>query len=230
MFVEGKDVKFLSEFYKILHPKSLDSFETIPHASTGGWSNWQHIVGTANAFNASTKGGIQVFAILDRDYRSGEEIEKVIKQTNTAGARLFVWNKKEIENYLLVPETILRLINSNKIKNVSINDVRDKLDEICERLKDDTFDAVAETELKADRPGGISAANKRAREIFRNRWKTLDDKLAFVSGKEVLKYLASWTQNDLGFSFSATSLLRFLLKDEISLDIATAIDTISKKH
>ena len=52
----------------------------------------------------------KTICILDRDYHFDEEIAELYRKAEENHLNLHVWEKKEIENYILTPQSIFRLI------------------------------------------------------------------------------------------------------------------------
>ena len=54
------------------------------------------------------KSTVQEWVILDRDFRSDEEIAQTRGEFQALGIRCHIWKKKELENYLLIPRAIAK--------------------------------------------------------------------------------------------------------------------------
>ena len=58
---------------------------------------------------------IVIYCFLDRDYLPDEAIETRYDEAKSAGINLTIWSVKELENFLIIPTAIARLI-ANKTK------------------------------------------------------------------------------------------------------------------
>ena len=54
-------------------------------------------------------GSVDVFVLLDRDYRADADVSAVRSNLELIGVRAHVWQRKELENYLLSPTALARL-------------------------------------------------------------------------------------------------------------------------
>ena len=118
---------------------------------------------------------------------------------------LHIWRKKEIENYFIVPEAIYRIIeNENRRKDsvLSLVTIQHALDQIIDQHKNVVFDALSTQFFAQDKASGVSDANKKARSIVEDAWRTQDGKLSIVSGKKVISELSRWSQENYGVSLS----------------------------
>ena len=161
---------------------------------------------------------ISTYCILDSDYYPREIIEKRYEQAKERNVRLHIWNKKEIENYLIVPSVIERIVKTKNKPPLSIS-IEAKLDEITEELKNETIDCFSQEIYNHDRSEGIATANKKAREFVRNHWSSVSKRLCLVSGKKVISKLSSWMKAEINVSFSVNTLLYEIKRHELDQEI-----------
>ena len=231
ILVEGKDLKMLSEVHNILYPESTDSLSSFPNMTIGGWGGWNYAVGSSMLLKNAGGQSIGVYCVLDSDYHTQEERENRMKDAEKAGVHLHVWSKKEIENYCLDPAVIQRTIQSRMSKQKkppSVDDIKKKLEKIIEELKCIVFDALSTEILARDRGLGVGGANKKAREQIEKAWKSLDTKIAIVSGKEVFSRLSKWSQEEYNVSINALLVARNMKLHEIPEEFVRVVDAIEK--
>ena len=60
------------------------------------------------------EGAVEVFALLDRDYRSDPECKAVKDKLSRLGVHCHIWKRKELESYLLQPSAIARLTGADE--------------------------------------------------------------------------------------------------------------------
>ncbi len=226
ILVEGDDLGILGPLHHTLFPESIDSLGAIPNAQVGGWTGWPKAVGSALVFENVGERRIRIYCLLDRDYHPAEEVDARMQEATTRGIQLHVWQRKEIENYLIVPLAIKRLVESTYAGRVRVTDIERRVAEITEDLRNATQDALANEVFARDRNRGLANANNAARALIEPRWRTPDGRLTLVSGKVVLGRLSQWTQQSFGVSFSARRLARTLEPSEIPQEIVRVLDAI----
>jgi len=156
-----------------------------------------------------------------------------LKEAKKKNVELHIWKKKEIENYLLIPDAIYRVLYKRirKKKELSkVNEIQKKINKIVLSLKDFTIDSFAQEIYNLDRSKGISSANRRARKIVEESWNSFDDRISIVSGKEVFSKLSSWSQRKYGVSFGAPAILSEINRNEIDSEITHVIDKIESGY
>ena len=133
-------------------------------------------------------GGTQIakYCIFDSDYHSADEIAARYDKAAEQGIRLHIWRKKEIENYAIGPGAICRYINDHMKKGVKVTleQISQHLEDLCERLKEDIMDQLSEEYIRRVRPKTAAReGNRYAREWLNARWTSLSGKLGTVGGK-----------------------------------------------
>jgi hypothetical protein len=231
ILVEGKDVKLLSELHNVIFPKSIEGFSAYPNMPIGGWGGWNYAIGSSMLLKNAGGQSIVVYCILDSDYHTEAEITKRKQEAEVAGVQLQIWERKEIENYLLVPSAIYRLISSRVSKRKvapTIEEVTRKLREICSELKDEIFDALSSEIYSQDRKLGAAGANKVARAYIGQGWKTFEGRLSMVSGKEVISRVSKWSQDRYTISLNASLIARQIKLEEIPNEVIEVISAIER--
>jgi predicted ATPase len=226
LLVEGKDIKFLKRFQNLIFPASNISFEQLPNMPIGGWSGWSYAIGSAMLLTNAFDEQIITYCILDSDYFPPEKIQKRKEEASTKNVVLHIWRRKEIENYLLVPDVIERVISyRSQTNHPTINDIEAKIDEISESLKNHTIDCFSQEYYNLDRAKGIAAANRKARDLVYSKWTSNPGKSHIISGKKMISELSKWSTDTCGVSFGTNALLHEIKKNELDQEI---IDFISK--
>lgn len=226
LFVEGKDISILKRIQNTLFRESDEPFDMFPNMAIGGWGGWNYAIGSSMLLKNAVDSSILSYCILDSDYHSVEEITLRYKDAKAKQVNLHIWRKKEIENYLLVPSALLRIIDRRKrsIKAVSIEIIDDKLHDIAEQFKEEVTDNYANKIQHLNTRYQSGTAHKEARKLIAQLWKK--DKLSIVSGKEMVKRLSEWSQTEYGVSFSANAIAAELTIDEIDDEIKAVVSAI----
>jgi len=198
LLVEGKDVKFLKQFQKLLFPNTNFPFDALPNMPIGGWSGWSYAVGSAMLLTNAFDEQIITYCILDSDYYTPEQIQNRYKEATKKNVNLHIWGKKEIENYLIIPTVLERVISQKGVEAVpSVGEIEKKINEITDSLKDQIIDCFSQEFHNQERSKGIASANKKARKLVESSWETNAERLCIVSGKKVISKLPSWATEQL---------------------------------
>lgn len=205
IFVENSsDLKILNKIYEKYYPENNDSLLTLPFVELKGASNLPQAFGLSKLLASETKGNIQANCILDRDYFPQDWLDKKLSEAKDAGLNLKFWNKKEIENYLIMPK-VLHSISNMKDENKFNECLNKKIDEY---FKDKVADLLASKLKDINRNWDISRLNSEARQIRDESWDTLEAKLAIIGGKEALKMIRDWFQKDFQTSCSIDDIIK----------------------
>lgn len=225
VFVEGTyDYKILRRFAKNLGLIELASGNDITPLESEGFSSWKKIKAFSWGFKATLNSQINVGAIFDRDYFSEEEITEIKDELNAGVAFAHIHNRKEIENYLLVPSVLERaLIKAIKDReNRTGNIVEEKesiyhlLDRISSKLLSPTqAQYIAKRNQYLTKKTGKDPATITTETIddFNKKWTDINSRMEIVPGKEILRLLREEVQ--LLYSINLTD---FRIIDEFKVD------------
>jgi hypothetical protein len=228
VLIEGKDMAIIKRIQNRLFPLSEHPFDAVPHMSIGGWGGWQLVVGSSFFLKNSGGEDIDTYCLLDSDYHTPAQIAARHMEAKSHGVKLHVWSRKEIENFLLVPTTIHRILQVGckaKLAPPSLQDVVDEIHRIAESLKDDVFDSFC-TEFATDRSLAAGTANKMARERVALAWSTFEGRLAVIPGKQAVSMVSEWGQAKFGVSLNAVKIASFLQTDEIHSELKAVVGAI----
>jgi hypothetical protein len=230
LLLEGKDIGLLKHFHSTLYPEAELPLDTIPTHSVGGWSGWTYAVGSSMAMKNAVGDRIVTYCILDSDYHSEGEIRARYEDAERRGVNLHVWSRKEIENYVLQPRAIRRVLAARMKDREAPNetDLWNKIIEICEQERRTVEDGIASALVQYNRKLDIITANKRSRSLVDNIWQTEDKRPLIVSGKVVLARLSEWTMGEFGTSFGAPAIARQMRKSDIPTELMEVIRAIEE--
>jgi hypothetical protein len=178
---------------------------------------------------ASIGRDVRCYCIFDSDFHTPNQIANRLTEAGEKGVSLHVWQRKELENYLLVPEAIFRAVGSRARQiepSLNVETIRCKLFELAGDLRNDVLDGYANEFLMENRSAGLTPANRMARERVAN-WENHDERLSLASGKIVLARLSSWLQETYGVAISSTRIARVMRRSEIAdeiIDVLSAIE------
>jgi hypothetical protein len=229
LIVEGDDLELLAKLHATLYPGSRDPLRNVPHVTIGGWGGWQLVLGARLTLQNAIGEDITTFCLLDRDYHATEEVTARVSEGERVGVRLHVWAMKEIENYLLVPSAIRRVIAARAGRRVNLPTVEEVASEMAsaiERARGDVTDRIAEGLQATNRGMGVTRVNQQARELVQGVWATPEGALRLAPGKDVLRQLSDWAQHEFGVGVSVSRLAASMTRSEIHREIHEVLEQI----
>jgi len=229
VFVEGGDLKILRSLQSQIAPDA-SPIDLISNGELGGRSGWLSRLPSRLPERNTQGQRIAVYCLLDRDYFPAEEVGERLEEARQWRVNLHVWSKKEIENFLLVPELIARFVNSRVDPSVTPptpDDVSAQIDTIVESMRENPItDGIAAELFARDRRAGITVANRTARERVATCWLNRDERWGIAPGKAVISALSAWAQQEFGVSFGPEQLARSAQRGELDSEIVDVIDAI----
>jgi hypothetical protein len=177
--------------------------------------------------------------VLDRDYRTQEEIDAVLKRLEKNGFASHVHARKEIENYLLDSAAIGRAVGA-RLKEQAQRTGKPELD-----VPDiDAILALALDESRQNLFGQLQArAVDYARDIksgmdnatvmgqvlaeLEKKWATLEGRCALAPGKDVFARLNTELQRTVKVSVSALQVAAAFKAGEVPADLRALIESIA---
>ena len=223
IFVEGYDKEILTCFAHIL---GYSTFDDIPIIPIGGKSQWKKVLGAVEITGNKTGHAISNYCILDKDYYSDEKNKNLSQEATKNNIDLTIWNSKEIENYLINPSVIFRLIEENKKGIISEQDVEKIICDILEENKQSIINHFGSEIQKDDKSLEFSTVYDKASEIVNRYWNSLENKILICSGKDILKQIRTKLQETHKVSFSNIKLANCFHKNEIHEDIINFFDNL----
>ena len=223
IFVEGEDVKILSKLQNIVFPETQLSLEQLPIVKLGGWSRFQEALGTARLFYEETRGEIQTYCILDRDYHTEEEIQDLYNKAKENHLNIHIWERKELENYILTPKSIYR---AAKCRKINFEDFCDELFNELNQLYDQTLNAMLDEYAKRDKSKNPSYHMKQAQAALNPRWSTLEGRLSCANGKNMISLINTWIKNRFNRECSLAKLISNMTVDDILPEMVDVLKSI----
>ena len=223
-------MSLLKHFHSSLFPDVELPLDAIPALPIGGWSGWPYAVGSSMTLRNAVGDRITTYCILDSDYHSNDEIRERYTEAQDRGVNLHVWSRKEIENFLLQPRAIRRVLAA-RIKTGEVpseDELRQKLLEICEGERRSIEDAFASAQIQINRKLDVITANRSARAQVEKIWQSEDARLAVASGKSLLSELSKWTQGEFGVTFGPPAIARQMKQSEMPRELTEVIRAIEE--
>jgi energy-coupling factor transporter ATP-binding protein EcfA2 len=237
LFLEGDDYRLLRRFAARLGFDDLAENTNITAVPIGGFSQRQRIEDAAWTFEKVLKSEIAIAAILDRDYRCAEEIDELTRDARGSVPHFHVLERKELENYLLVPSAITRAISDRladrkeSAVKISIENVEEMIDEITAEMKSAVLSQAISNRMRyfASRTSKDPAtvASEAIAKLDEN-WADRSRRMKVVPGKQLLATLNSRLQKNLGISITATQIIRNLAPGTIAADLRETLHDINQ--
>jgi energy-coupling factor transporter ATP-binding protein EcfA2 len=177
---------------------------------------------------------ISAMIIRDSDGLPDDLIQE-IRAGSTQRRLIVCLSKTHIENYLLLPSVIWRVICEElRRRGTPENDlpsekqVENEIEGVVNSLYDQTFDSIAAQVDKhhvvyRQKHLDASEPNRITRAFLSEHWKTFSGKLSVVIGKEALRAIRRRAQELWKVSFSNIRLVEAFADDEIAPEIKSII-------
>jgi predicted ATP-dependent endonuclease of OLD family len=211
LFVEGDDMRMLRNVAATVGATQVAGEVGIVTIPIRGFSNWEHVEPFSWLLSDLLKEAVETLVILDRDFRSDEQVSAVERRLRGAGVHVHVWRRKELESYFLVPRVIARRSRADE------EDVRGRLVTAADARKEEVFaQLLAErlrTEVTATRH--MTQVTETARREFENRWTDPAARLYLCKAKQLLADLNAWLQENGHRTVSARALSSAMRANEV---------------
>jgi predicted ATPase len=183
LFVEGKDMKMLRTIASAAGCDRLATEAGIATIALGGSTRWVGVDPFKWLIDGFLGSSVDVAVILDRDFKSDDEVAEIQSALRAVGVWVHVWRRSEIENYLIDPALIA------KASGESVDDVLPLLEAAFNACRPS---AVAQMLAAAIRNRGSldeSTAAARVLEEVDASWSSFKWRAASLPGKDILAAL-----------------------------------------
>ena len=230
LYIEGSnDGKILRRFARKLGLVELASGNDITMIESEGFSSWKKIEASAWAFEKALQGQFRIGAVFDRDYFSNEEIEIVLQKLSIRFPAVYIHDRKEIENYMLVPGPLNRAIQKTireRNRKMGIDDpgdfdVAQDLALISNEYKSYIMSQLAGKRSDFIRKTGkdTSTVTREVLDSVEDKWTNLEDRLSLVPGKKVLGRLREKLNTHFSINLTDIRIIDEFRADEIPADL-----------
>ena len=238
LFVEGDDdFRLLRRFARKFGMTELGAGLGITSLESGGFGSWQRITTLASGIADALGTSLTIAAIYDRDYFCNEEISHVVDSLTDSLSLAHVHERKEIENYLLIPEVLDRAIRRVVTERSARLDLEipivpraiDLLREITDPLRDDIRSQIIAHRYNYLRSSGrdLSVITCETIASFSPRWDDLHLRLLLVPGKEVLRSLRERLQTKLSVSITDARIIESMHINDFPLDLRQLLQKLN---
>lgn len=239
LFVEGdNDFRLLRRFARKLGMHELSAGLGITPLESGGFGSWQRITTLAAGIADTLGTSLTIGAVYDRDFFCHEEISHVTDTLSKHLTLAHVHERKEIENYLLVPAALDRAIERAVNDRVTRTGVRSrtipKALEIIKELSDPLKDEV-QSQIIARRTNFLRGTGKDIADITREtlawfspRWDDMNLRLTMLPGKVVLRMFREYIQRLIEVSLTDAKIVEAMHKDEVPDDLQRLLTNMER--
>ncbi len=232
LLMEGKDIALLRPLFDKVTGLADAPIDDLPNMPVGGWSGWPIAIGSGLFLKNAVDEDITPYAIFDSDYHTPQEIEERYAQALSKGVEVHIWRKKEIENYLVVPSAILRVLMSRSRIHAAptVHKLTQFLDSLADELRDDVIGQFADSMSQKVRAWNPSKCMKEAGKLLEDKLSTTAQVLNRASGKEVHARISQWAQVEFGVSYGVVAVSHEIRSGEIESELANVLRTVARGH
>lgn len=238
VFVEGKDFQIIGRFASKLGIASVASRSGFAIVPSEGF-NPERVKNIKEGMEVTLGSRIRAMIVFDRDYRCSDEASSIKEDCTKFCDVMVIHERKEIENFLLVPSAIDRAI-SRKIVDKARRAGSSAQPVTCAKEILDTFAAERKGKvvsqylakrrrfMKASFPNLDDATiTERGLAEIEARWNNVEDRFAMLPGKEALSALNQIVQDKYNVSVSPTAIIDAMTADEIPEEMKQLLKLLS---
>ena len=212
LFVEGQDMRVLKNFARTLGARFVAQDRGLTVVPMGGASN-RGVAGSFGWLNSNLlDDAVNIRMLLDRDYLSDSAVANIEEEFARAGVSAHVWERKELESYLLSPSALARLAGAEESEIVEL------LDEVTADLKSAVRSRYLASRVESGRGQGehLVSAYDRFIPEFEEKWDNGREwRLYACPAKDVLSGLNRRLQAGGRKAVTASALSSKMRADEI---------------
>lgn len=239
LFVEGKDFQIIGKFANKLGEFTVTNRNDFAVLPIEGFSP-DRVRTLIKGIETTLGMDIKAAVILDKDYRSDEEREQILKDCKSISEYVVLHERKEIENFLLVPAAIdraatRRIADKSKRTGISVeyeNRVGHLLLEFCKQKKSYVTSQFLDFKRRFNKLNTPTlhdtTTTQLALDEMELQWNTKDGRLALIPGKEAISFINKELQLKYGISITPTSIIDSMQQEEIPQEMISLIDLIAK--
>ena len=238
VFVEGKDFQVIGKFARKLNSRRVANRADFAVVPVEGFSP-ERIRNLKKGMETTLGDAIAAAVILDRDYRPQAECDAVAAGCEEFCDLSIVHGRKEIENFLLVPDAIDRAAERRVIERNRHTDSTQAYEPCVENILADfaskkktfvTSRYLAERRRfeKSHSPGtDETSSNEAALNEFEQLWTDRYSRLRIIPGKDAMSDINRSLQERYGVTVTPTAIIDAMRTEEIPEEMRNLIDSLS---
>lgn len=239
LFVEGGDFKLLAKFAQKCGLKRVairSDFAVVPVDGFNPDRVRSLKAGMEHPLGRQVLSGV----ILDRDYRSTAECGYISDQLATVCDLAVIHRCKEIENFVLVPQAIDRLVagrvRERRKRDSRVAEYENECLEILLKFADQKkiylMSQFTERHKQFQKGIGSKTMNEslfeEALKEFEERWVDIAERLAMIPGKEALTYLNGEIQRKYKVSVTPVAIIEAMRREEVPQEMVDLLTMVER--
>ena len=237
LFVEGQDFRIISQFARKRGLKQVANRTEFAVIPAEGF-NPRKVADVSSGIETTLGLTIAKGSIFDRDFRPPEEIRGIIRDLKKTCSLVFIHDRKEIENFLLVPEVLKRAVDQRIDDRNRRSDTKTESEAlVSEWLKETTEEMKQEVQARfiADRVRYRKRSSSSIDETtltrdalveFEVAWDDFEERLKVVPGKKTLARFNERLMAECKVSVSVTNIVSAFHQPDISSSMNELLDKL----
>jgi len=239
VFVEGKDFQIIGKFAQKLNFTKVGNRSDFAVIPVEGF-NPERIRSLKAGMEATLGTKIDLLAILDKDYRCDAECASIADECKVFCNNVVIHRRKEIENFLLVPDAIDRAVVrkiADRVKrggqgtNYS-GGAAQVLDAFATEKKSYVSAQYVHNRRRFERMKSPTThetvVTEQALQEVENSWSNASSRLDIIAGKDAMRAINEQLQARYGISVTATAVIDAMAIHEIPTEMKDLITAISE--
>lgn len=239
VFVEGKDFQIISKFARKLGASSVGNRRDFAVIPVEGF-NPERIRNLKAGMETTLGSRILSAAVLDKDFRSIEEIDHISKECQEFCDFVFIHRRKEIENFLLVTSAIDRAAARKSAERCSRSGESIVFEKFAETvLREYCDEKKSYVNAQTLEAGRIFARGARFKKhdtalsegllsVFETLWKDPERRLMLIPGKEALSVISKQAQDRFQISITATAIIEAMTVEDIPDEMRSLVEALDR--
>ncbi|WP_431896333.1 ATP-dependent nuclease [Micromonospora haikouensis] len=222
LFVEGEDVRLLRSLSATAGYPSITAETRLAVVPIEGFSNWHRAENFGWIAQEFLNSAVSGLLIVDRDYRTGSQVQEIEDRVRKTGIAVHTWSRKEVESYLLDSDVISRL------SKCPVEEVRLLLEQATEAEEQQCFTQLTAHLLQAEGKSKKSVATvmKESQDQFNKNWPDLQYRISIAPPKNVLATVNQGLQARGYKAVSFTAIAKHMRLSEIDREMLYVLERI----
>lgn len=223
VFVEGTDMAVFRQIARRLSLSALEKEEGITAIPLNGYSNWRNVEPFRWLVQEILPNALKTFVILDRDYRSDDERDRVVQSLENVGVTGHVWIRKELESYLIVPALISRVSGATE------SQIIEWLEEITLAMETEVFSRALQERISAEVDAHHHAVSITAsfKQDFDLKWESFEYRLISCPPKQIIARLNVRLHKEELRAISVAALARSIRVSEVPAEMSNLLTELN---
>jgi len=236
LFVEGTDFGLLRLLARKLGMRELANGVGLAVVRLDGFAGWERVRSVAWGFEEVLGAKIKLGVVLDRDFRSEEELEFLRQQLAPHVSFVHIHCRKELENYLLPPEALARAVSRALADRVrrGVPGLPDRIDtaalleEIVAPCREEWRGQYQARRAEYLRRSGADLAtlNTETSRWFEAKWQDPAARMSVVHGKSTLAMLNRRLQEAYGITLTPSRIVDAMRSAELPADLGQLLEKL----